>query len=382
MAPLKVLICGGGFAAAEALLRLHRLAGQRVTATVVAPNDYLKYRPLTVMAPFNGNRVARYPLGELASATGATLIPGRAVAIEHHERTVHTAHGRSLRYDALLLALGAKERRPNPHVTVFTDRTGGQTYRDVITGIDAGIVTRLAFVEPSGPSWPLPLYELALLTAKHGYDHRLPLEIVFISPHPHLMYPFGADVGATVERLLRDAGIALHLNTGVEIATPRSLRLCSGGDELHPQRIVTLPTITGPNVPGIPGDARDRFIPVDNRCRVRGTDGHVFAAGDATDLPVKHGSLAAQQADVAAAGIAHLAGVAPRPMPFQPVLRGTLLTGEAPLYLEARMVAGTSWRTQILTNPPWPTDQLVVAEELADYLAERMTVSGTAKTAT
>ena len=127
----------------------------------------------------------------------------------------------------------------------------------------------------------------------------------------------------------------------------------------------------GPDVRGVPGEAADRFIPVDSRCRVRHTDGRVFAAGDATDLPLKHGSLAAQQADTAAAGIAHLAGVAPLADPPPLVLRGTLLTGKKSLYLEAYLVAGTSWRTQIHDEPPWGSDQLIVAEELGPYLATR-----------
>ena len=42
----------------------------------------------------------------------------------------------------------------------------------------------------------------------------------------------------------------------------------------------------------------------------------MFAAGDATDFPVKHGGLGAQQADTAAAGIAHLAGTGERPAPL------------------------------------------------------------------
>jgi NADPH-dependent 2,4-dienoyl-CoA reductase/sulfur reductase-like enzyme len=132
---------------------------------------------------------------------------------------------------------------------------------------------------------------------------------------------------------------------------------------------VTLPTITGPNLRGIPGDAADRFISVDDRCRVRNTDGRVFAAGDATDLPIKNASLAAQQADTAAAGIAHLAGAGPAPPAVRPVLYGTLLTGDKPLYLAAHLIAGTGSRAQIHDQPPWRSDQLVFAEELTAYIA-------------
>ncbi|MFZ0831995.1 MAG: FAD-dependent oxidoreductase [Mycobacterium sp.] len=370
MQRLNVVVCGGGFAAAEGLLRLHRLTGERVAVTLITPNEHLNYRPRTVMTPFTGSPVARYPIRDLAAATSARWVRDRLASVDLRSRTLYTANGQSLNYDAALLALGAQERKPNPHVALFTDRTGGQTYRGIVEQIDTGAITSLTLIEPSGPSWPVPLYELALLTAKHAHDRGLRVEITLVTPRPHPLYPFGETVGATVERLLQAAGVTLHSGTSAHIAGPRLVHLTPAGVELRPDRIVTLPTITGPNVRGVPGDARDRFIPVDDRCRVPNTDGRVFAAGDATDLRVKHGGLATQQADIAAAGIAHLADVAPAPGPFRPVLYGTLLTGDAPLYLQAHLVAGRGWQSQILTEPAWPADQLVVADELVSYLAE------------
>ena len=371
MEPLPVVIVGGGFAAIECLLRLHRLAGERVAITLIAPNAHLSYRPLTVLEAFGRSRVARYPVRRLVEAAGAQWVRDRAVAVEHRDRIVHTAKGQAIGYGALVLALGGKERKPDPQVTVFTDRTGTHTYQEILQAIEAGAVQSLALIDPDGPSWPLPLYELALLTAKHARDRRRHLDMSLITPFPHPMYPFGETVGATVQRLLQVAGVTVHVNAHSRFPEPHLVRLEPAGIELHPDRIVTMPIITGPNVPGIPGDARDRFIPVDDRCRVRGAEGHVFAAGDATDLTVKHGGLAAQQADTVAAGIAALAGAAPPPGPFRPVLEGTLLTGDAPLYLRANLTAGTSWRAEFLTEPTWPSDQLVAADELARYLAEQ-----------
>ena len=59
--------------------------------------------------------------------------------------------------------------------------------------------------------------------------------------------------------------------------------------------------------PGCAGSAR-RLHPHRRSAGWWGMGEHVFAAGDATDFPVKQGGLGAQQADVAAAGIAALAG--------------------------------------------------------------------------
>jgi sulfide:quinone oxidoreductase len=335
----------------------------------LSPGEDLVYRPLSVLVPFGLGQAARYPIKRIAEDTGARWIRDSVEWVDLAERMVHTTGEESLRYDALLLAPGAQERKAIPHVSIFTDRTFGQTYRGIVDGVDAGAVQSLVLIEPVGPSWPLPLYELALLTAKHARDRRLRLDIVVVTPRPYPLYAFGEEIGERVEMLLREAGIALYVGTRTHVESPGRMHLEPGDLDLQPDRIVTLPTMMGPNVRGVPGEAIDRFIPVDNRCRVLDTDGHVFAAGDATDLPLKHGSLAAQQADTAAAGVAHLAGVAPAADALPLVLRSTLLTGNKPLYLEAHLVAGTSWRAQIHDEPPWGSDQLVVADELGPYLA-------------
>jgi sulfide:quinone oxidoreductase len=363
-----VVIAGGGFAAAEALLRLRRLAADHVTVTLLTPNDDLIYRPLTLLVPFASRQADRYPIQRLATDTGARWVQDSVAWVDVGQRTVHTAGGQQLPYEALLLAVGARERKPLPHVSIFTDRTSGKTYRRIVADLHAGLITSLVLIEPAGPSWPLPLYELALLTAKHAHTRGLRLDITVVTPEARPLYAFGETIGETVEGLLSAAGVTLHTQSRARVSGPRHVRLEPGGLDLLADRIVTLPTIMGPNVRGVPGGAIDRFIPVDERCRVIGTDGRVFAAGDATALPVKHGSLAAQQGDTAAAGIAHLAGAGPAPTAFRPVLNGTLLTGDEPLYLTAHLVAGTSWTGQIHAQRPWRSKQIVVAEELGPYL--------------
>jgi sulfide:quinone oxidoreductase len=150
------------------------------------------------------------------------------------------------------------------------------------------------------------------------------------------------------------------------VPTPRLVTF--GETRLEVDRIVTLPRVTGPAVPGLPAGT-GWFVPVDERCLVKKTNGRVFAAGDATDFPVKHGGIGAQQADTAAAGIAHLAGVGERPPPLDPVIRGVLLGGDRRLYLAAHVIAGLGWRSEVYEQPPWPAEEKVVAEELRRYFA-------------
>ena len=117
-----------------------------------------------------------------------------------------------------------------------------------------------------------------------------------------------------------------------EILRGRKL-LLAGGAELFVDRVITLPVLEGPRLPGLPHDPHG-FIPVDKFGRVAGVE-HVYAAGDVTTFPLKQGGLAAQQADAVAETIAAEAGAVTIPTPFRPVLRGLLLTGGAPLYLRA-----------------------------------------------
>ena len=368
MSPYAVVIGGGGIAGVEGLLRLRRLTGDQLEVTLVCPVDELVYRALAVLEPFDLGGVRRYPMERISADTGARWIKDTVGWVDRDGHTVHTGAGQSLPYDALLLAIGGQRRTRLKYADVFTADPANPTFRDLLRDVEDGAVDNLAFVLPEGRSWPLPLYELALLTAQRAHDHNQHPDLAFITPEPRPLYPFGGPAGAAVADLLRTAEITLHSGCTVQVTGPRQLTLQPSGQQLSTQRVVTIPTITGPNVRGIPGDAVNRFLPVDDHCRVLGTDGRIFAAGDATNLPVKHGGVSAQQADTAAAGIAHLAGLGPAPSALHPVIRGTLLTGGKPLYLSAHLIAGQGWQAEIYETAPWPVEDKIIAEELSRYL--------------
>jgi sulfide:quinone oxidoreductase len=115
--------------------------------------------------------------------------------------------------------------------------------------------------------------------------------------------------------------------------------------------------------------AENGFIRVDRFEQVPDA-GPVYAAGDVTDFPVKHGGLGSQQADTAAASIAALAGAEVTPEPFNPVIYGMLLTGEAPLYLTAHITGGQGSSSEVSDTPTWSPPAKIHAKYLAQYLAE------------
>ena len=132
---------------------------------------------------------------------------------------------------------------------------------------------------------------------------------------------------------------------------------------------MSLPSLAGPQLEGLPADP-DGFIPVDLHGLVQGEE-DVYAAGDATNSPIKQGGVASQQADAAAEAIAARAGAAVDPQPFRPVLRGLLLTGSTPRYMSAEVSGGRGedWRVQ--DHALWWPPSKIAGKRLAPYLALR-----------
>ena len=187
-------------------------------------------------------------------------------------------------------------------------------------------------------AWPLPLYELALLTAGRAYEMNVPLRVTLVTPEDTPLAIFGVNASARVAELLEQAGIETITSAYAEIPEAGQIALHPQQREVHADRIVALPELYGPAVRGLPLSP-EGFIRVDRFARVPDC-GPVFAAGDATDFAVKHGGIAAQQADLVAESLAKLAGADVEPEPFHPVLRGMLLTVEKPYYMCARITGG------------------------------------------
>jgi sulfide:quinone oxidoreductase len=370
MADFRVVICGGGIAAVEALLHLRRLAGDSVHIELLAPADELVYRPLAVREPFAFGPPRRYPLRRIERDTQAEWIKDALEWVDPDARVVHTAEGRRLEYDGLLIAVGARQVEPYKHVATFRDAEADATYHGIVQDVEGGYTRRLAFVQPVGPVWPLPLYELALMTAERAESMDVrDLELSLVTPEPRPLAVFGTAVSDVVTNRLARAGVTVYTNSLAKVPAARKLVIQPQNIELADQRIVTMPRIAGPAIRGLPGAGAHGFLPIDKHCTVRGTGGRVFASGDAANYPIKHGGLGAQMADAAAAAIAVLAGAQEKAPAFNPVIRGKLLTGHDPVYMSALPVGAESFESEVYDEPPWPADDKVVAEELGPYLA-------------
>jgi sulfide:quinone oxidoreductase len=367
--PLRVVIAGGGIAALEATLALRDLAGDRVVVTILAPETQFVYRPMTVREPFAYGAAQRQDLAALVDDMGATLVTDRFAWVDPVQRLAHTDGGLALHYDALILAVGARRHERHPHALTIDDRNLDDCLHGLVQDIEGGYVHSLAFVVPGSTAWPLPIYELALMSAQRAFDTSAQLDITIVTPEDAPLAIFGLGASAGMAALLAEAGIEVITSAYTEIPQSNRIVVTPGHRGLSFDRIVALPELVGSAIRGLPADGHG-FLAVDPYGHVRGVD-RVFAAGDATDFAIKHGGVAAQQADTVAQSIAALAGADVRPQPFRPEIHGLVLTGGAPRYLSATLVGGHGFSSQISDTPTWSPPTKVAAKYLAPYLAQR-----------
>jgi sulfide:quinone oxidoreductase len=364
-APFRVVIAGGGVAAIEAALALRATPRPRITLAIATSSDDFIYRPFAVVRPFQARPTYRIELAQVAADLDAELVAADAVAVDGDRRQLVLSNGQTVSYDALLIAIGARAEAIVGGGTLTPwDWGEGHAFRSILGALGRGEARSVAFIVPAALTWPLPLYELALLTSAHLRDKGISdvtLSVVTCEPGP--LADLGAEASASVAALLEQRGITVFTNSvlaAIEDGTVRTSRGASVAAEVT----VAVPVIQARTLRGVPTDPAG-FIPVDDYCRVEGQR-DVFAAGDCTVGHVKQGGLAAQQADVAAGGIAALAGAETAPEPFQPELHAVLLTGDAPLQIDPTGVRPLP--SVDATIDPQLAEK-IVARHLTSYLA-------------
>jgi sulfide:quinone oxidoreductase len=370
ISPLRVVVAGGGIAGLETLLALHDLGDAQLQLTLIAPQPDFVLRPLIVAEPFAAGHRNRVSLAEVAGQLGAELRGDEIVGVDGERRLALCASGLEVPYDILVLATGGHQFAPYPSgALTFGLTRDPMAFNGLLADIEGGYCRSVGFVVPPGTSWSLPLYEVALMTARQAWaTSPSGGSFTLITPEPAPLAIFGPEAGAAVTELLDHAGITVEAGVYADVLPGGQVRLKPGGRRLAFNRIVTLPLIAGPQLKGVPVDARG-FVPVDGFGRVLGLD-DVYCAGDATDFPVKQGGLATQQADAIAEHVAARAGADLEPQPFRPILRGRLMTGDKDRFLR-HAVAGGDGHGQASEDELWWPPAKVSGRYLAPWLATR-----------
>jgi sulfide:quinone oxidoreductase len=360
-----VVIVGGGIAALEFVLALHDLAGERAYTTLISPNPDFSLRPLAVLVPFGRGKAPTVPLTDVLTPHRGAVKHDSVVEVDAARHLVICESGDEVPYDSLVLAPGARSVPAFGKGLTF-DPFKADAVSGIVADLEQGWSKSVAFVVPSDVTWPLPLYELALMTAEQvaGMDMG-DVSMHFVTPESRPLGIFGHEASDTVMDLLTAAGIAFR--GSVSAGIPRSGRVDLGIEgELSVDSIVSIPRLEGPGILGLPTDG-DGFIVTDAEGHVA-EQPDVWAVGDATQQPIKQGGLACQQADAVATRLAAYLGADVTVEPPALQLRGRLIAGRQDRFLRRPLGTATS---ETNPQPLWWPPAKVASRYLAPYLEAR-----------
>jgi sulfide:quinone oxidoreductase len=363
--PGHVLVVGSGVAGLETVIALRALASASLRITLVTAEPTFRYRPLELGEPFGYGRPRHHDIVALGEELRIDVVCDTLESVDPEQRTAKLHGSGDVTFDTLVVTVGARPYPAYEFGVTFDRASDSASFDEVLEDRRSGLVSRLAILVPPGVSWTLPAYELALFVMADAAGQDV--EVTVVTPEPTPLAAFGERVSAAVQDLLRSHGVRVRAGSMAEPMADTALMVLPEGVWVEVDRIVALPSLGGPRVPGLPCDAHG-FVPVDDMGRVPGA-GDIYAAGDGTTYWMKQGGLAAQQADVIARQIARAGGADAEPQPLRPVLRGVLPTLDGPRYLRADLTGREP--PQISDQPLWWPATKVASRWLGPYLARR-----------
>ena len=152
-----IVIGGGGVGALEGLLALQALA-PRLRISVLTARRHVPYPALSVAQPFGGAAPPQYDWEAIARDRGVRWIPDVVSAVRTGARELETRDGPPVRYDALLLALGARPVDALLGALAFAGPGDVLAVKEAVEALAPGARTSIAFAVPPGTGWTLPLY--------------------------------------------------------------------------------------------------------------------------------------------------------------------------------------------------------------------------------
>jgi sulfide:quinone oxidoreductase len=317
--PARVVVLGGGVGGTLVANLLDRDLGRDAEVTVVDPTGMHVYQPgflYVALGQAQGRWLARDERTLLRP--GVSLAVEAATLVDLSKGQVELEHGGSLPFDHLAIATGARLVRDAIPGLVegsydFYSLDGALRLREALRTFTGGrIGVGVAGIPYKCPPAPV---EFVLLLDEHlrrrGLRDRS--EITLLSP---LNRAFTIESASKlVQPLLDRQGIHLATFFNVEYVDPAAHSVLSlEGEKFDHDLLVLVPPHRGQRVveeSGL-GDAGG-WVATD-RATLQAGGEHVFAIGDATNLPIsKSGSTAHFEAPVVASRIASLVrGTAPK----------------------------------------------------------------------
>jgi sulfide:quinone oxidoreductase len=357
----RLVVLGSGVAAIEAVLALDALAEERVQVTVLSSTGTLRLAARLPERALWAEDAPTYDVRRLGRLPEVSVVRDSARSVDVDGHVVTGTSGQQYPWDLLLVATGATVKPILPEALVL-GADPPALVRSLVAEAQRGLVDSIALVVAPGAAWTLPVYELALHVAP-AVGGASSVEI--LTPEPAPLALFGAAASAAVASRLDAAGVELKPRSYCQLVDGELV--VRPGARIEPvDALVELAAPAPVPIDGLPAQAGG-FLEVRDFGQVVGAP-DVYAVGDAIAFPIKHGGLAAQQADAAAEHIALRAGADVVPSPFRPILRGELVTPQGVLFLETPIHGGAG-EGRVSEEPLWAPATKVHGRYLSEWLA-------------
>jgi sulfide:quinone oxidoreductase len=316
----EVVVLGGGVGGTLCANLVARQGGRGVHVTVVDATGIHVYQPGFLYVAVGGQEPTALEHPETSLLRhDVTLITERACRVDPARQKVFLESGRSLAYDQLLLATGSRTVMDEVPGAVgvhdFYTMAGAIRLRDALEDFTGGtIVVGVAGIPYKCPPAPVEFVFLLddYLRARGIRDGS---QIKLLSP---LNRAFTIEATSKlVQPILAERGIELTGFFNVESVDAEAETVTSlEGETVAYDLLVLVPPHRGQQLITDSGLGDERgWVPTDKNTLKHVNHRHIWAIGDATNIPIsKSGSVAHYEATVAAAEIVAEAKGEPAPL--------------------------------------------------------------------
>ena len=345
----RVLVLGGGFAGLETAFALRSSLTDHADITLVSNRSSFLFRPNTVYIPFGMDEdKLMVDIVKPTRRKGIRFLEAYARDLDPIKRVVSVERdGQTSRelYDYVVIATGVKPKADEvPGLREFAHQMGSAAdmvklragLNKALEKAKYGKPQQILLVLPPNVPYTAPLYEMAFMidTFLRDAHARQPVTITFVTCEASYIEAFGPLLNDLILERFEARAITHHAGVTVTHIEAGAAHFANH-DSLPFDLLITFPP-TGPAVPfpALPADARGYL---DTQLATRHVQGFkdVFAAGDASDFPIKQAFLALLQADAIAEGIAAaIQGRLPR-FVFEPVSKFVMEEFDTGLYAQA-----------------------------------------------
>ena len=329
----KIVVLGGGFAGLESAYALRAALPDQADITLISDRSSFLFRPNTIYIPFGMDEdKLLVDIVKPALRKGIRFTEACVQDLDPVKRTLSWERDGGIQrelYDYLVVATGAKPRLDEvPGLVEYGHVLGSAadmlrlrtSLKQVLERAQRGKTQQILLALPPNAAYSAPLYEMALMLDHflREKDVRGRVMLTFVTCEASYIEAFGPLLHDLLLERFEELRIAHEPSVMLSKVEAGAAHFTNRG-ALPFDLLITLPP-AGAAVPfpALPADKRGYLSTKLATRRVADLD-EVFAAGDASDFPVKQAFLALLQADAIAEGIAaDIQGRLPR-FVFEPV---------------------------------------------------------------